>query len=89
MILDDVFSELDGKRREAVLGAIERAQQVFITAAVGSDLRAELDATVMTVHLDRQEGSIVEESLAADIYEKSTTPIDDAHSTGSDRASAL
>ncbi len=89
LILDDVFSELDGKRREAVLGAIERAQQVFITAAVGTDLPAELDATVMTVHLDRQEGSIVEESLATDIYEKSTTPIDDAHSAGSHGANAL
>lgn len=59
LILDDVFSELDGKRREAVLGAIEKAEQVLITAAVGTDLPKELDAQIFNVELDRAKGSRV------------------------------
>ena len=72
LILDDVFSELDGKRREAVLGAIERAEQVFITAAVGTDLPKEINATVLNVSLDRREGSKIVDSEARGT-ERSTT----------------
>lgn len=42
LILDDVFAELDTKRREALCGVIAQAEQVFITAAVGDDLPAQL-----------------------------------------------
>ncbi|MDO5033816.1 MAG: DNA replication/repair protein RecF [Actinomycetaceae bacterium] len=59
LILDDVFSELDGRRREAVLRTIEKAEQVFITAAVGTDLPAELDAEVLDVRLDKVSGTEV------------------------------
>lgn len=38
LLLDDVFAELDTSRRERLAGAIEDAEQVLITAAVGADV---------------------------------------------------
>lgn len=38
LVLDDVFAELDVSRRERLGGAIADAEQVLITAAVGSDV---------------------------------------------------
>ena len=38
LVLDDVFAELDTLRRERLAGAIVDAEQVLITAAVGSDV---------------------------------------------------
>ncbi|WP_296137353.1 DNA replication/repair protein RecF [uncultured Tessaracoccus sp.] len=38
LVLDDVFAELDVTRRERLADAIRDAEQVFITAAVGSDV---------------------------------------------------
>ena len=38
LVLDDVFAELDTFRRERLAGAITDAEQVLITAAVGSDV---------------------------------------------------
>ncbi|NLE96798.1 MAG: DNA replication/repair protein RecF [Propionibacterium sp.] len=38
LVLDDVFAELDSSRRERLAGAIGHAEQVLITAAVGSDV---------------------------------------------------
>lgn len=61
LILDDVFSELDGKRREAVLGTITKAEQVFITAAVGTDLPENLNAKTISVRLDKEQGTICSE----------------------------
>lgn len=42
LILDDVFAELDALRRARLATMISQAEQVFITAAVGDDLPAEL-----------------------------------------------
>lgn len=42
LILDDVFAELDARRRQRLATIIEDAQQVFITAAVGDDVPEEL-----------------------------------------------
>ena len=42
LILDDVFAELDTRRREALAGVAERAEQVIITAAVPEDVPAGL-----------------------------------------------
>lgn len=38
LVLDDVFAELDTTRRQRLAGAISSAEQVLITAAVGSDV---------------------------------------------------
>lgn len=38
LVLDDVFAELDASRRDRLAGAIKHAEQVLITAAVGSDV---------------------------------------------------
>ena len=38
LVLDDVFAELDASRRERLAHAIEDAEQVLITAAVGADV---------------------------------------------------
>lgn len=42
LILDDVFAELDASRRDRLAGAVETAEQVLITAAVGDDVPAKL-----------------------------------------------
>lgn len=38
LILDDVFAELDSRRRLRLAEIVEEAEQVFVTAAVGDDL---------------------------------------------------
>ena len=42
LILDDVFAELDARRRRALAGVAVRAEQVLVTAAVADDVPAEL-----------------------------------------------
>ena len=42
LILDDVFAELDTSRRLALMSITHIAEQTIITAAVESDLPAEL-----------------------------------------------
>nr|WP_231375934.1 DNA replication/repair protein RecF [Corynebacterium aquatimens] len=58
LILDDVFAELDAKRRERLVAVAETAEQVLITAAVGDDLPANLDTHVSaryTVTMESEE----------------------------------
>lgn len=43
LILDDVFAELDAKRREQLVAITTEAEQVLITAAVDGDLPANLE----------------------------------------------
>lgn len=50
LILDDVFAELDLRRRSALADMIVDTEQVFITAAVGDDIPPELDGTRFRVH---------------------------------------
>ena len=42
LILDDVFAELDAKRRERLVHVASDAEQVLVTAAVGDDLPGNL-----------------------------------------------
>jgi DNA replication and repair protein RecF len=42
LILDDIFAELDTARRQQLTSVTQMAEQTFITAAVESDLPAEL-----------------------------------------------
>jgi DNA replication and repair protein RecF len=42
LLLDDVFAELDGGRREALAGLVSAADQVLVTAAVPEDVPARL-----------------------------------------------
>ena len=41
LILDDVFAELDSRRREALAAVAKRAEQVLVTAAVAEDVPDE------------------------------------------------
>ena len=50
LILDDVFAELDHRRRRALTTVAAGAEQVLVTAAVGADVPAELDGARFTVH---------------------------------------
>ena len=49
LILDDVFAELDVRRRERLAGMVGHAEQVLITAAVPEDVPAELAGARFTV----------------------------------------
>ncbi|MFC3963776.1 DNA replication/repair protein RecF [Nocardia jiangsuensis] len=49
LLLDDVFAELDRRRRTALAAVAAAAEQVLITAAVPEDVPAELDATPLRV----------------------------------------
>ena len=46
LILDDVFAELDSRRREALAAVAQRAEQVLVTAAVADDVPRTLDGAV-------------------------------------------
>ncbi|SOD71219.1 DNA replication and repair protein RecF [Jatrophihabitans sp. GAS493] len=50
LILDDVFAELDASRREHLALVAGKAEQVLITAAVASDVPAELQGARYDVH---------------------------------------
>lgn len=50
LILDDVFAELDVRRRVRLAQLVLEAQQVFVTAAVGDDLPSGLSGTRLRVH---------------------------------------
>jgi DNA replication and repair protein RecF len=45
LILDDVFAELDSNRRARLVQATKLAEQTIVTAAVESDLPADLKDT--------------------------------------------
>ena len=49
LILDDVFAELDGRRRERLAGLVARAEQVIVTAAVAEDVPEQLDGARIDV----------------------------------------
>lgn len=50
LILDDVFAELDSRRRQRLAQMVLDATQVFVTAAVGDDLPPELSGRRFHVH---------------------------------------
>ncbi len=49
LILDDVFAELDGNRREKLAAVVAGAEQVLVTAAVGDDVPAALEGRHLSV----------------------------------------
>jgi DNA replication and repair protein RecF len=49
LLLDDVFAELDRRRRDRVAEAALAAEQTIVTAAVAEELPPELNATVFHV----------------------------------------
>ncbi|MBV7294347.1 DNA replication/repair protein RecF [Corynebacterium sp. TAE3-ERU12] len=57
LILDDVFAELDRRRREALVEIACQAEQVLITSAVGEELPDGLaDAGFTSHHVDMRDG---------------------------------
>ncbi len=52
LILDDVFAELDARRRRALADVARRAEQVLITAAVDEDVPDGLDGVRLAVSGD-------------------------------------
>ncbi|MDP9117267.1 MAG: DNA replication/repair protein RecF [Actinomycetota bacterium] len=50
LVLDDVFAELDTDRREQLASVAAQAEQTLITAAVASDVPAELSGARYDVH---------------------------------------
>jgi DNA replication and repair protein RecF len=50
LILDDVFAELDGERREQLALAATKAEQAIVTAAVGGDVPEQLAGARFDVH---------------------------------------
>lgn len=53
LMLDDVFAELDRRRRSALASVAADAEQVLITAAVGDDVPAELKADIVEVSTEQ------------------------------------
>jgi len=49
LILDDVFAELDRKRRTRLVSAVSGVEQVMITAAVLEDVPSELQSYQMVL----------------------------------------
>ncbi|WP_024801408.1 DNA replication/repair protein RecF [Nocardia sp. BMG51109] len=49
LLLDDVFAELDRRRRSALASVAATAEQVLITAAVADDVPAELEAAPVRI----------------------------------------
>jgi DNA replication and repair protein RecF len=49
LMLDDVFAELDGERRDRLAGLVADAEQVLVTAAVPDDVPASLEGARFTV----------------------------------------
>lgn len=70
LILDDVFAELDRRRRTALAAVAATAEQVLITAAVPEDVPPELDANPLRVETtgeaDRRASRIAEQPVPTD-----------------------
>lgn len=56
LILDDVFAELDARRRRHLAARAVDAEQVLVTAAVAEDVPAELAGRVLQVRRDPESG---------------------------------
>jgi DNA replication and repair protein RecF len=50
LVLDDVFAELDGGRRDQLAAAAAKAEQTLITAAVATDVPESLQGARFDVH---------------------------------------
>jgi DNA replication and repair protein RecF len=68
LILDDVFAELDDRRRRALAGVAARAEQVLVTAAVADDVPAGLGGVRFAVsggRIERLTGSSPQTATSA------------------------
>ncbi len=68
LILDDVFAELDDRRRRALAGVAARAEQVLVTAAVADDVPAGLGGVRFAVsggRIERLVGSSPQTATSA------------------------
>ncbi|TDT62113.1 DNA replication/repair protein RecF [Frigoribacterium sp. PhB116] len=82
IVLDDVFAELDGSRRERLADAVADYEQVLITAAVEEDVPDRLAAHTVRISA----GTIVEEAdttevTAATVTADTAAPADAAGAT--------
>jgi DNA replication and repair protein RecF len=59
LLLDDVMSELDAARRQAVLAALASVEQAVVTTTDWSDFSGELLGQARTLRVDR--GSLAED----------------------------
>lgn len=59
LILDDVFAELDARRRRGLASLVADAEQVIVTAAVPEDVPEELRGTLLRVRADAERGSLI------------------------------
>jgi DNA replication and repair protein RecF len=66
LLLDDVFAELDRRRRSALAAVAADAEQVLMTAAVPEDVPAELEATRIGVQTTNTESGRVSRLVAGD-----------------------
>ena len=83
LILDDVFAELDARRRDRLARIVEEAEQAIVTAAVGSELPAELGGRRLTVTLGNvsEEPESVSEEMAS-VVEESGNVVKETRSDG-------
>lgn len=83
LILDDVFAELDARRRDRLARIVEEAEQAIVTAAVGSELPAELGGRRLTVTLGNvsEEPESVWEKMAG-VVEESGSLAEETRSDG-------
>jgi DNA replication and repair protein RecF len=68
LILDDVFAELDDRRRRALADVAARAEQVLVTAAVADDVPARLGGMRFAVsggRIDRLTGTLPQSATSA------------------------
>ena len=68
-MLDDVFAELDRKRRSALAKVAADAEQVLITAAVAEDVPAELNANRLEVEAVQHESARISTIVAFETEE--------------------
>ena len=83
LILDDVFAELDARRRDRLARIVEEAEQAIVTAAVGSELPAELGGRRLTVTLGNvsEEPESVSEEMTS-VVEESGNVAEETRSDG-------
>ena len=56
LMLDDVFAELDAKRREKLADVAAGAEQVLITAAVADDIPSQIGGRTVAVNIIESAG---------------------------------
>lgn len=63
LILDDVFAELDARRRQRLAAMATKAEQIIITAAVAEDIPEELSGPRISVEMNDDKSHIVQEAI--------------------------